>query len=48
MRSRCSLSIITTSASLRPSSMRWNTSTPMSAMPEGSSVEGATTRTRAP
>ena len=48
MRSRCRRSIITTSASFSPSSIEWKTSTPISAMPAGSSVDGATTRTRAP
>src|ERR1700722_1675205 len=48
MRSRCSRSIITISALRRPSRMSRQTSTPKFSMPGGSSVEGATTRTRAP
>src|SRR5882757_2352401 len=48
MRSRCSRSIMTMSAPLSPSRMSRATSTPMRSMPGGSSVEGATTRTRAP
>src|SRR3954467_15957366 len=45
MRSFCSRSITTTSASLRPSRMEWNTLTPSASTPFGSSVCGATTRT---
>ena len=48
MRSRCSRSIITISAPARPSRMSRATSTPIRSMPRGRSVEGATTRTRAP
>ena len=48
MRSRCRRSIMTISAPLRPSRMSRATSTPKCSMPGGSSVEGATTRTRAP
>jgi len=48
MRSRCSRSIITMSASRSPSRMSRVASTPNRSMPEGISVEGATTRTRAP
>ena len=47
MRSRCSLSIMTTSAFSSPSAMVRQTSTPICSMPAGSSVDGATTRTRA-
>ena len=48
MRSRCSRSIITMSAPASPSRMSRVTSTPKRSMPAGSSVDGATTRTRAP
>ena len=48
MRSRCRRSIITMSALRRPSRMSRQTSTPKFSMPGGNSVEGATTRTRAP
>ena len=48
MRSRCRRSIMTMSAPSRPSSMSVKTSTPSRSMPRGSSVDGATTRTRAP
>ena len=48
MRSRCSRSIITMSAFCRPSRMSRVTSTPSRSTCAGSSVDGATTRTRAP
>ena len=48
MRSRCRRSIITTSAPFSPSAMVFATITPMRSMPDGSSVDGATTRTCAP
>jgi hypothetical protein len=48
MRSRCSRSIITMSAPCSPSRMSRATSTPIRSMPCGNSVDGATTRTRAP
>ena len=48
MRSFCSRSIITMSAPARPSRMSRVASTPKRSMPAGISVEGATTRTRAP
>ena len=48
MRSRCRRSIMTMSASFSPDFMSWNTSTPISSIPAGISVDGPTTRTRAP
>jgi len=48
MRSRCSRSIMTMSAPFKPSRISRATSTPIRSIPRGSSVEGATTRTRAP
>ena len=48
IRSVCSRSIMTMSQSVSPARMSWNTSTPKRSIPDGSSVRGATTRTRAP
>src|SRR5262245_52694831 len=48
MRSRCSRSIITMSASRRPWRMSPVASTPKRSTPDGMSVDGATTRTLAP
>ena len=48
MRSFCSRSIMTMSASSRPAFMSVKTSAPSRSVCAGSSVEGATTRTRAP
>ena len=47
MRSFCRRSMMTTSASLMPSSSVWHTRTPICAMSPGTSVRGPTTRTSA-